>query len=46
MWYNKVVTDSDNNILFKERIFIINGSGGYSFGVDVFGNFVMVWWDE
>ena len=45
MWYNRIVTDSDMNIIIKERIFIENGSGGDSFGLDILGNNVMEWWD-
>lgn len=45
MWYNRVVSDEDNNIIIKERIFIENGSGNDEFGIDVLGNSVCTWWD-
>jgi hypothetical protein len=46
MWYNRVVTDSNMNILFKERIFIENGAGGAgSYGMDILGNWVEEWWE-
>lgn len=46
MWYNRVVFDEDNNIIIKERIFIISECGyNDSFGLDVLGNWVEEWWD-
>lgn len=45
MWYNRVVTDNNGDIIIKERIFIINGSGGDSFGMDILGNWVEEWWE-
>ena len=48
MWYNRVVSDEDNNILFKERIFIDEDKvwevyGGL--GMDIMGNYIIEWWD-
>ena len=47
MWYNRVVTNSNNNILFKERIFIkdYNGKLMASYGHDILGNWVEEWWE-
>jgi hypothetical protein len=46
MWYNRVVMDSDNNIIIKERIFVVDELvGGESFGMDILGNWVEEWWD-
>jgi hypothetical protein len=46
MWYNRIVMDSNNNIIIKERIFIKDELvGGDSFGMDVLGNWVEEWWD-
>ena len=46
MWYNRIVMDSNNNVIIKERIFIKDELvGGDSFGMDVLGNWVEEWWD-
>jgi hypothetical protein len=46
MWYNRVVMDSDNNIIIKERIFVVDELVGWeSFGMDILGNWVEEWWD-
>jgi hypothetical protein len=46
MWYNRIVMDSNNNVIIKERIFIKDALvGGDSFGMDVLGNWVEEWWD-
>ena len=48
MWYNRVVTDVNNNILIKERIFIDEDKvwevyGGL--GMDILDNMIIEWWD-
>ena len=46
MWYNRVVFDEDNNIIIRERMFIVSECGyNDSFGLDVLGNWVEEWWD-
>ena len=47
MWYNRVVTDSNNNIIIKERIFIkdYNGKLKASYYLDILGNWVEEWWE-
>ena len=47
MWYNRVVTNSDNNVIIKERIFIENYEGQLkaSYGLDILGNWVEEWWE-
>lgn len=47
MWLNRVVMDNNNNIIVKERIFIVDEVvGGESFGMDILGNWVEEWFEE
>ena len=48
MWYNRVVTDLNNNVIIKERIFIDEDKvwevyGGL--GLDMMGNMIIEWWE-
>jgi hypothetical protein len=46
MWYNRMVWDKDNNVIIKERMFIVCEYGyNDSFGLDILGNWVEEWWD-
>ena len=48
MWYNRVVMDSNDNVIINERIFIEDYQGQLkaSYGLDILGNWVEETWEE